>query len=131
MTAVGTPWEIADQASRMLREAQQARSDIRDLLGEIALQREQLAGTALWCSLGEHAFGGQDRKRTTFKIGTIDEDTGAPVEELHVACGPCAAKRRGAFTPQKAIPAAADPAEYQRYLEWKAGLAPEPGADAH
>lgn len=124
-----TPWEIADQARRMLTEAQQARGDVAQLLAEVTRQRDETTGGALWCSLGEHAFGSQDRKRTTFKIETYDEETGAPVKETHVACGPCAAKRRGAFQPQKAIPANVDQAEYQRYLEWKAGLGAEPAAE--
>ena len=122
---MSTPWEIADQASRMLREAQQARTDIRDLLTEIARQREATAGVALWCSLGEHSFSGQDRLRTTFKIETFDDD-GSPLTEIHVACGPCAVKRRGALQPQRAIPGNVDSELYRQYLEWKAGLGPEP-----
>lgn len=126
---MSTPWEIADQAQKLLREAQQARGDVRDMLAELGRQRAEMSGVALWCSLGEHAFGNQDRKRTVFKVETYDDETGAPVSETHVACGPCAAKRRGAFQPQKAIPAGVDTAEYQRYLEWKAGVAAEPAAE--
>lgn len=129
---MSTPWEIADQAQRMLKEAQQARSDVRDLLAEVTRQREQITGVALWCSLGEHAFGSQDRKRTVFKVETYDEDTGAPITETHLVCGPHAAERRNALAqPQKAIPPKVDEDEYRRYLEWKAGLAAEPGADQH
>jgi hypothetical protein len=126
---MSTPWEIIDQSRKMLNEAQQARADVSSLLAEVARQREETAGVALWCSLGEHAFGRQDRKRTVFKVETYDEETGAPVTEIHVSCGPCAAKRRGALQPQKAIPAGVDQSEYQRYLEWKAGVAPEPGKE--
>ena len=94
---MSTPWEIADQAQRMLKEAQQARSDVRDLLAEVTRQREQITGVALWCSLGEHAFGSQDRKRTVFKVETYDEDTGAPIIETHLAAGgPAALPRRPA-----------------------------------
>jgi hypothetical protein len=125
---MSTPWELNDATSRMLREAQQARHDVGQLLAGIARQHEEMAGIALWCSLGEHAFGSQDRKRTTFKIETYDEETGAPATEIHVACGSCAAKRRGALQPQKAIPAAVDQDEYRRYLEWKAGIGAEPTA---
>lgn len=123
---MSTPWEITDQASRMLREAQEARADIRNLLAEITRQREEMAGIALWCSLGLHAFGSQDRKRTVFKIQTFDEDTGRPIEEAHVACGPCAAKRRGALQPQAAIPAGVDKDQYTAFLEWQNGMRDEP-----
>lgn len=123
---MSTPWEIANQAERQLREAQQARADVRDLLTEIARQRESIASLALWCSLGEHAFGSTDRKRTTFRIETIDEDTDQPVMQTLTACGPCSAKRKGFLTPQKTLPGGVDADEYRRYLEWKAGLAAEP-----
>ena len=123
---MSTPWEIADTAQRMLREAQQARSDVQALLTQITRQREQMASLALWCSLGEHAFSPVDRKRTTFRIETIDEDTGQPVEQVLTACGPCSAKRKGLLTPQPALPPKADEDEYRRYLEWKAGMGEEP-----
>lgn len=122
---MGTPWEIADQAGRMLKEVHQARADIADLLKELARQRDQQAGTALWCSLSEHAFSSQDRKRTTFTIDTFDDD-GQPVTEVHVACGPCAAKRRGALEPRPAIPPNADADLYRQFLEWKNAMGPEP-----
>lgn len=123
---MSTPWEIANQAERMLAEAQQARRDVRDLLSEITMQRESVASTALWCSLGEHAFSPADRKRTTFKIETINEDTDQAETVTLTACGPCSAKRKGLFTPQKQIPGGVDRDEYTAFLEWKNGMRDEP-----
>jgi hypothetical protein len=122
---MSNPWEVVDQASRMLGEAQQARRDIRDLLAELARQREDAAGVALWCSLGEHAFSNHDRKRATFTVETFD-DEGHPVKEAHVSCGQCAAKRRAALQSQPAIPTGADAELYRQYLEWRNGMGPEP-----
>ncbi len=123
---MSTPWEIADQAQRMLREAEQARQQASSLLTEAQRHRADMAGVALWCSIGEHSFGQQDRKRATFTLETLDEETGAPVKEQHLMCGPCAAKRRGAFEPSRQIPPAAatsggrvvDQQEYDRYLKY-------------
>lgn len=122
---MSNPWEIADQAQKMLREAEHARAQVAQLLAEVERRRADLAGVALWCSVGLHPFGQQDRKRATFTLETIDEDTGAPVKEQHLMCGPCAAKRRGVFQPAAALPHGGqgkghvvDDEEYARYLKY-------------
>ena len=125
---MSTPWEIADQAQRMLREAEQARQQAAAMMARAERTRYDMTGLALWCSIGEHSFGQQDRKRTTFTFETFDDD-GNPVTERGLMCGLCADKRRGAFrqpTPQtKAIPATdaqgryiVDPDEYRRYMDY-------------
>jgi hypothetical protein len=128
---MSTPWEIADSAQRMLREAEQARQQASAMMALAERRREEMTGIALWCSVGEHAFGSQDRKRATFTIDSFDEETGAPIKEQHLMCGPCAAKRRGLFqqAPKPAaIPSGVDKQEYTEFLEWKNGLRAEPPA---
>jgi hypothetical protein len=122
---MSNPWEIADSAQRMLREAQEARGQVAQLLAQVERRSADLAGVALWCSVGEHSFGQQDRKRAMFTLETMDEETGAPITEKHLMCGPCAAKRRGAFQPSKALPATpvkgtrvVDDEEYARYMAY-------------
>jgi hypothetical protein len=87
----------------------------------LAEKRETLSG-ALWCDLGEHAFSSRDRKRATYKIQTLDEETGQPVEDQLTACGPHAAERQMQLT-RKPIspPPGADQQLYTEFLEWKAG----------
>jgi hypothetical protein len=102
--------QLADEARTMLDQA------VRE-------KREAMSG-ALWCDLGEHAFSSRDRKRATYKIQTIDEETGDPVEDQLTACGPHAAERSVQLAPKAALPKGADPELYTEFLEWKAGQRP-------
>lgn len=128
-----TPWEIADQAQRMLAEAQQARQQAAAMLARAERTRDELTGVALWCSTGEHSFSQQDRKRATFTVESFDDD-GNPVTEKALMCGPCADKRREAIRnppPQlAAVPAGVDRQEYTEYLEWKNHMRDQPPAPA-
>ena len=100
---------LADGAQRALEQATQERL-------------EALSG-ALWCDLGEHAFSSRDRKRTTYKIETVDEETGEPITDQLTACGPHAAERKAMLAPKVALPPpGADSQLYTDFLEWKAGL---------
>ena len=123
---MSTPWELADRAQRQLTQAIAERETVARMLAQIQEERQRIVSTAMWCDLGEHAFSGRDRKRTTYKIETIDEETGQLVEDTLTACGPHAAERRASLAPRAAIPARVDPEEYARYLEWKAGIGPHP-----
>lgn len=122
---MSTPWEITEQARRMLDEAGQARQQASAMMAMVERRRDELVGIALWCSTGEHSFGQQDRKRATFTVESFDDD-GNTVKETALMCGPCAEKRRDVLRKQPAIPAGADAAEYTAYLEWKAGMRDEP-----
>jgi hypothetical protein len=104
---LGRASEMAAEAKRMLDQA-------------ISEKREAMSG-ALWCDLGGHAFSSRDKKRATYKVQTFDDD-GNPAEDELTACGPHAAERQATLKPRAAIPQGADPEEYTRYLEWKAGL---------
>lgn len=89
----------------------------------------EFRGYALWCDLGEHAFSPKDRKRATYAIQTLDEDTGLPVEDQLLACGEHAAERRSLLVPKAALPAPpkdADKELYTEFLEWKNGIKLEP-----
>ena len=103
----------------MLARAQQAVDQARD-------ERIEALSGALWCDLGEHAFSSRDRKRTTYKIETVDEDTGQPVTDQLTACGPHAAERQAMLAPKPALPPGTDKQLYTEFLEWKAGIKPVP-----
>ena len=120
---MSTPWELADRAQQQLTQAVTERKIVAQMLTQA---QQILSSAALWCDLGEHSFSPRDRKRTTYKIETIDEETGQPMEDTLTACGPHAAERRASLAPRAAIPARVDPEEYARYLEWKAGIGPHP-----
>lgn len=125
---MSTPWELADRAQRQLTQAVAEREAVARMLAAIQEERQRIVSTAMWCDLGEHAFSGRDRKRTTYKIETIDEETGNPVEDTLTACGPCSAKRKAMFQPRAVaqIPAGVDRDEYIRYLEQKNGIPAAP-----
>ena len=107
-----------------LGRASQIAAEAKTMLDRALEEKKQAMSGALWCDLGGHAFSSRDRKRATYKIETVDEETGAPVTDELTACGPHAAERQASLKPRAAIPAGADPEEYTRYLEWKAGLPP-------
>ena len=117
-----TPWELADRAQHQLTQTVAERESIARMLAQIQEERQRIVSTALWCDLGEHAFSARDRKRTTYKIETIDEETGQPAEDTLLACGVHAAERRSSLAPRPALPKGADPQLYTEFLEWKAGL---------
>jgi hypothetical protein len=109
--------ELADGAQQLLHQA--------------AEERKIAMSGALWCDLGEHAFSSRDRKRTTYSIQTLDEETGQPVNDQLTACGPHAAERKAMLAPKAALPAGppkgADQELYTEFLEWKNGIKPVPG----
>jgi hypothetical protein len=100
--------------------------EAQEMLEQASRERKTAMAGALWCDLGEHAFSARDRKRATFKIQTYDEDTGEPIEDDRVACGPHAAERQTALKPKAALPAGADAELYTEFLEWKNGIKPAP-----
>jgi len=104
-------------AGRMLGEAQA-------MLEQAMTEKRQAMSGALWCDLGEHAFSSKDRKRAGYKIQTVDEETGQPVEDELTACGPHAAERQVQLTRKTALPAGADQQLYTEFLEWKSGQRP-------
>lgn len=104
-----------DALAPMAQNAEQALQQARE-------ERVRALSGALWCDLGEHAFSSRDRKRTTFNIETIDDETGQPVSDQLTACGPHAAERKITLTPRAELPAGADKELYTEFLEWKAGV---------
>lgn len=94
----------------------------QDMLEQARGERIEALSGALWCDLGEHAFSSRDRKRTTYKIETVDEETGEPITDQLTACGPHAAERKAMLAPKAALPAGADQQLYTEFLEWKAGI---------
>lgn len=97
---MSTPWELADRAQRQLTQAIAEREAVARMLAAIQEERQRIVSTAMWCDLGDHAFSGRDRKRATYKIETIDEETGQPVEDTLTACGQHAAERRALLRPK-------------------------------
>lgn len=106
---------LAAEATTMLDQA------VREKRETMAAQSH----ASLWCDLGEHSFSARDRKRTVYKVETIDEETGQPMEDELMACGPHAAERRPMLAPRSQLPAGppkgADAELYTEFLEWKAG----------
>jgi hypothetical protein len=108
--------------SDLVTSAQQA-------LNQASNERVRALSGALWCDLGEHAFSSRDRKRTTYTVQTVDEETGEPVTDQITACGPHAAERKPMLAPKAALPPGADQQLYTEFLEWKAGLTSDNAAD--
>jgi hypothetical protein len=102
----------------------------QQVLAQATREKVEALSGALWCDLGEHAFSSRDRKRTTYTIGTIDEETGKAITDQLTACGPHAAERKVMLAPKAALPKGADEELYTEFLEWKAGLSNE-AADLH
>ena len=97
-------------------------TEAQHMLEQAVHERVEALSGALWCDLGEHAFSSRDRKRTTYKIETVDEETGEPITDQLTACGPHAAERKAMLAPKVALPAGADQELYTEFLEWKAGI---------
>ena len=126
----------ARTAGGQLAAAQKILEDAQYLYEQAKQERVAAMAGALWCDLGEHAFGPRDRKRKTYKIESVDEETGEPAEETLTGCGPCAAKRAAMFqaqpkqvaAPPAPVPDNNDRELYTEYLEWKNGLRDDPPA---
>lgn len=103
----------------------------QQLLTEAQAEKRQAMSGALWCDLGEHAFSSRDKKRTTYRVSTFDDD-GAPVEDDRVACGQHAVSFAARVNSAPALPKGADPELYTEFLEWKAGQREAaPAVDEH
>lgn len=107
-----------------LARAGQLAAEAKTMLDQAVREKRETMSGALWCDLGEHAFSSRDRKRTTYKISTLDEETGAPLEDDRVACGQHAIALKAAPPTAPALPKGADPELYTEFLEWKAGQRP-------
>lgn len=107
-----------------LGRAGQLAHEARAMLDQAVNEKRETMSGALWCDLGEHAFSSRDRKRTTYKISTLDEETGEPITDERVACGQHSIALKAAPPAAAALPKGADPELYTEFLEWKAGQRP-------
>lgn len=108
--------QLATEANKMLDMA----------LYERTKNMAAMSHASLWCDLGEHSFSSRDRKRTVYTVQTLDEETGEPVQDELMACGPHAAERKAVLAPKAALPAGVDRQEYTEFLEWRNGLRAQP-----
>jgi hypothetical protein len=124
-----------------LRRSQEALQQAQNLLAmahKEKMETMELLNNALWCDIGNggagHAFGAKDRKKRSLTVKRWDDDKQRDVEDVVMACGPCASANPliQAAQPDRAVPAAElerqqgarYSEEYTRSMERDLGMPP-------
>lgn len=98
-----------------LRRANEALKQAQNILAMAHAEKREameLLNQALWCDIGNagagHAFSGKDRQKRSLTVTRWDEEKGQDVQDIIMACGPCASANPliQAAQPDRALPAA-------------------------
>lgn len=129
---IGDPFDNAT-----LRRANEALTQAENILAMAAAEKRELMellNQALWCDIKEHAFSAKDKGKRSITLTRWDEDASKDVQDIVMACGPCASANPliQAAQPDRPMPAAdvkeqqgtRYSPEYTRALERDLGMPP-------
>lgn len=123
---------------RRARETLEQAENLLAIAHKEKLETMEMLNNALWCDIGNggagHAFSGKDRKKRSLTVKRYDEEKDQEVEDIVMACGPCASANPLIQAAQPDRPAIASDVqaaqgtryspEYTRQLERDLGMPP-------